>query len=374
MTKRVRFISLAAAFAFGPMAFADASYQETSQITGGSLVGMVKMASVFSSRARQATAPTVWHVAVQGNRMVRTSELTAEIIDLGSRTITYIDNQKRQYSVVTFAQLQQAMNRASEQLKNSKNRNESAAGTDTTVSFTAKVHETGASKQIDGQDAKETVLTLSMDANSTDGSNTKGSMAVTSDMWMISNAPGYDEMRSFNVRMSHELALDLDASSTTTMLNAQPGASQAMTGLKKEMAKLTGIPVLQTVRMGVTANGETLPPASADASAPNQNAGSGSEKGENSENQSASRPAGFGGGLGRALGGSHFGSMMKRKSKDNDAPPDNSNRQGGSSSASPVLLETSVQRSHFSADAVDPTAFQTPTGYKQVESPLARER
>ena len=233
MIKRVQSISLAAAFVFGPMAFADASYQETSQITGGSLVGMVKMASVFSSRARQATAPTVWHVAVQRNRMVRSSELTAEIIDLDSRTITYIDNQKHQFSVVTFAQLQQALSRASEQLKNSKNQNESAAGADTTVSFTATVRETGAGKQIDGQDAKETVLTLSMDANSTAGSDTKGSMAVTSDMWMMSNAPGYDEMRSFNVRMSRELALDLDGSSMTTMLSAQPGASQAMSGLKK---------------------------------------------------------------------------------------------------------------------------------------------
>ena len=46
-----------------PLAFADVSYQETTQITGGSLVGMLKLAGAFSSQAKQASAPTTSNVA-----------------------------------------------------------------------------------------------------------------------------------------------------------------------------------------------------------------------------------------------------------------------------------------------------------------------
>ena len=78
MINGVQIISLTAVFVLGPLAFGDASYQETSQITGGSLMDMVTMAGVFSSRAKQATAPTLSHVAVHGNRMARANPLTTE--------------------------------------------------------------------------------------------------------------------------------------------------------------------------------------------------------------------------------------------------------------------------------------------------------
>ena len=244
------------------------------------------------------------------------------------------------------------MNRASAQLKNSKKKNDSGSGSDTTVNFTAKVHETGATKQIDGQDAKETVMTLSMDASSTDGSNAKGSMAVTTDMWMIPNAPGYDEVRSFSARMAQELAVDLDAGSVTSRLNAQPGASQAMADLKKETAKMTGIPVLQTVRMGLTANGE------------NTATGLGGHHGSESKRRSrrptggklrkavVGRPSCWAGCIGSCLRWVPLwfhdeaqvqGTMMQRPTVPTD--------KAETASSSPVLFETSIQRSNFSAES-----------------------
>lgn len=351
---------LCAALAIPSAAFADASYQETTEITGGSLLGMMKMASVFSSRAKQAEAPATSTIMVHQNQMVRVSPLSTEIIDLDKQTITHIDNQKRQYSVVTFAQMQEAMQRASEQMKKrkeEKNSDNNAAN----VSFNAKVHETGATKQVEGRDAKEAIMTLSMDATSTDGSNQKGSLAIASDMWLIPDAPGYEEIKNFNMRMVQALAVDMDTSALTAMLNSQPGATQAMADMKKEMAKMAGIPVLQVTRMGMTANGEPLPPPSGDPTqAPTADANKPSDSGQKS------------GGLKAALGAGGFGGLMRHKSSQN-SQSDGSNTQNSGGQPG-VLLETSTRRSNFASGGVDMTAFQVPAGYKEVESPMNRTR
>lgn len=49
MTKQWLFIFFGSLL-LQPLAFADVSYQETTQITGGSPVGMVKLAGAFSSQ------------------------------------------------------------------------------------------------------------------------------------------------------------------------------------------------------------------------------------------------------------------------------------------------------------------------------------
>ncbi len=66
-------------------AFADVSYQETTQVTGGSMMGMLKMAGALSSQARQAAAPVTSTVMIHGGRMVRSNPHTTEIIDLDRR-------------------------------------------------------------------------------------------------------------------------------------------------------------------------------------------------------------------------------------------------------------------------------------------------
>ena len=376
-----------AALCVPTLVFGDASYQETTQITGGSLVQLMKVASVFSSRARQAQAPTTASVMIHQNRMVRTGPFSTEIIDLDQQTITHIDLQKRQYYTTTFAQMREAMQRAAEEMKQkqkeqpqqqqAENGNPSA-----NVSFNAKVHETGATKQVDGQNAKEAILTLSMDATSTTDANQKGSLAITSDMWLIPDAPGYEEVKSFNMRMAKELAMDTEMNSMAALLNAQPGAGQAMADMKKEMTKMSGIPVLQVMRMGMTANGAPLPAPSQDAAQTPQ--GTGDKAAENAKSSMGDSVADS---LGSVLGGGRFGGLMRHKSKkkaeDSDTASngnvqnvstENANGQNGGAAQSAVLLEMSTHRSNFSAGPVDTSNFEVPAGFKQMESPMNKNR
>src|ERR1019366_2485901 len=105
---------------------ADFTYEETSKITGGSLMGMMKFAGAFSKDARKISEPTVSTTSIKGNRMVHRSADMAQIIDLDRETITRVDYTKRTYSVVTFEQMRQAMEDMSKKMQSSPNANATA--------------------------------------------------------------------------------------------------------------------------------------------------------------------------------------------------------------------------------------------------------
>jgi hypothetical protein len=358
----VRLLTLSAVGFFAQqMAFADASYQETTQMTGGSLLKMMKAVSIFSSKAREADKPIVSTVLVHGNKMAHISPTSTEIIDLDAQTITNIDNEKKHYSVMTFQQMKEAMQRAQEKAREAKHEKSSdTQQPNAQVSFNAHVTSTGAVKQIDGRDAKEALLTLSMDAQSTDGSNAKGSMAITNEMWLIPDAPGYEEVRQFNMKMAQLLAANMDMGAFAALLNTQPGANEALANLKKEAAQMKGIPVYQTMLMGMTTYGKPLPPPSA---SPNPNRDSANSE-ASAKSSSTSEKLGN---LGKMMGHSRFGGLMSRKKSEDtkeQAPAAQNNQQQPTSA---ILLESTTHMTNFSADPVDASKFEVPVGYKQVK-------
>ncbi len=225
---------LAGSLLLQPFAFADVSYQETTRVTGGSMMGMVKMAGAFSSQAKQALAPTTSTVMIHGGRMVRSNPHTTEIIDLDEQTITMIDHDKRTYSLMTFQEMEKAMADAAAKAKGAK----PTATSGSQMSFNAHISNSGATRQLDGQTASEVLLTITMTpnadaANATNGTNVQGGMAATSEMWLIKDAPGMPEMRSFNERMAKELSVDMAASAMTSLIAAEPGRRAGVRGTEE---------------------------------------------------------------------------------------------------------------------------------------------
>src|SRR6185503_13602705 len=88
---------------------ADFSYQETAQMTGGALVKILRFGGPFTRKARE---PIVSTVLIKGNRMATIGKENSTLIDLDKETITEINIAKKNYSVVTFAQMRQAMDDA----------------------------------------------------------------------------------------------------------------------------------------------------------------------------------------------------------------------------------------------------------------------
>ena len=343
----------------------DYSYQQTTQITGGSLLKMMKTVGVFSSQARHMGDPIVSMVYLKGNRMADVSPERIQIIDLDKETITQIDVEKKTYSVMTFEQMKQAMENARERMKQeaAKHQQETAANPDAQnvqMSFDVKVRKTGATKDVSGLNSSEAILTMAMKATDTK-TQQSGNLAMTNDMWMVPSLPGYEQVREFYQKFAAKMG---DATvgmgrDFSRMLAQQPGANQAMGDMMKEMQKLDGVPVMQVMRMGTTVNGQTLPAAS---EAPLPAEAAGPTKGEIAK-------AGMSSMISSHLGG--FGGFGKKKQ--NTPPPDQNAEAAGAQATSAILMEMQTTTANFSSAPVDPSHFEVPAGYKQVQSPIEKE-
>ena len=86
-------------------ALADASYQTTYQITGGSFVDALKGQAFIGKQVDKMFAPTNKIVMVHGNQKAEVSKDSTEIIDLDKGQIIRIDHVKKTYTIVTFEQM-----------------------------------------------------------------------------------------------------------------------------------------------------------------------------------------------------------------------------------------------------------------------------
>ena len=239
---------------------ADFTYQETSTITGGMMKSMMGVVGAFNKQAKEPIQATI---AVKGDMMVHRTATTASVIDLASGTITHIDFQKKQYSVMTFEEMKQMMEQMSQKAKSQK-------GNQPEMTFKVSANATGKTKQVLGFDAKEMIMKMEMEGQATDkdtGQTQKGGMTVTTDMWIAPGIPGYQEVRDFHKRMAERL----NWTPGGNMFMADPKVSQGMAEVYKEVGKLDGMPVQQLISMGMTGQpGAAGAPADGSAPPPQQ--------------------------------------------------------------------------------------------------------
>jgi hypothetical protein len=322
---------------------ADFTYRETTTITGGAMLSMMKVVGVFSKQAREPVQSTV---AVKGDRMVHRTQQQATVIDLAAQTVTTIDMQRKTYTVMTFEEYRRMMEQMSQKMQKSQDQGGQ-------MEFKVSAKDTGNTKEIAGYQAKEMVLRMEMQATD-QKSGQQGSMVISSDIWLAPSVAGYQEVRAFYTRMGEKLAFNPGGG----MFASSPEASRNMGELYKEIGKLDGIPVLQTISMGVPGQ-----PGSGDASA--QVGGGGQQPQQQQQQQQAARPS-LGGALGGALGGK-FGLGRKKQQDDQSSTAQPSTQQQGNGNPG-SLMEATTEMSGFSSDPVDDSVFAVPPGFKKVEN------
>ena len=336
--------------------YADFSYTEKTQVTGGSLQSVLKVAGVFSRQAREANTAIVSTVSIKGNRMSRVSAQRTEIIDLDKETVTDIDNLKKQYQVITFAQMRQQMETAMAKAQQQPRGGTAGAGAQAPdIKFEVHVRNTGAAKQVAGLSSQESILTMAMNATDMKSGQT-GSFAITNDMWMVPEIPGYDEVRDFYRKYAEKMGKVFSPAFSPTVMAQYRGAGEGMAELVKEMSKLKGVPVQQVTRMGTTTDGKPLP-ASSEAALPETKGPEMPTAGEVAQQSAAaaiaSRLGGFGG-----LGG--FG--RKKKAEAPAEPMGDATAQATQA----VLIETTTEVTGFARTA-DEANFAIPAAYRQTD-------
>jgi len=336
---------------------ADFSYEQTSKMTGGMLAGAMKVVGVFSKQARE---PIKSFSAVKGNRMVHSSASQAQVIDLDAETITEIHYDKKTYSVITFAEMTQALEQAVQQVKTS----------DVKADFKVAVKETGQTREISGLHTKEVILSLEMEGTDPK-TGQKGTMQFTSDMWLAKDVPGSREMHDFSMRMARKL-------------NWTPGSNpmvssdmaRGMAGIYREASKLEGLPVLQIVKMGPKLTPEQ------EAQLREAQAKQRESESRQAKEQQQEKPS-VGGALGGALGGrlgrlGGFGRKKKQEEPKEEPKEEAKPAQAASSEPPPdlsgALMEMTMETANFSSAPVDAGKFAVPAGFKKVDSELLKMR
>jgi hypothetical protein len=336
----------------GSSLLADFTYQETSTITGGMMMSMMKIAGAFNKQAREPIQSTV---AVKGDMMVHRTATHASVIDLASGTITSIDFQKKQYSVMTFEEMKQMMEQMSQKMQ----KNDKAE-----MQFKVSANATGKTKQVSGFEAKEMIMKMEMEGTDKD-SGQKGGMTVTTDMWIAPGVPGYQEVRNFQKRMAEKL----NWTPGGNMFMSNPQVSQGMVEVYKEVAKLDGMPVQQLISMGMAGQPAAAGAPSDGSAAPAQQ----QPAAQPQQQQQSAPPTSVGGAIGGALG-SRFGLGRKKPAADQPAAtPANGTTAGGQPSGAPgSLLEMTTELGSFSSNSADASLFAVPAGFKKVDSDLKK--
>jgi hypothetical protein len=382
------------------LVFADASYQETSQVTGGTMVDSLKSVRFLKS-VNNMFAPTTTVTMVHGNQKAVVAKESTEITDLDRETITRIDTVHRTYTVTTFAQMRQAIANMPKQIEQAKAQMKQAQAeqpqppkTDIKTTFDVSAKNTGVTREINGLTAQEQLITLQMHMTDPNAPPTEAvnsiTYVVTTDAWIAPDPPEVKEIQDFDVRMGQKLMAGVDLSAFRSQMaqtpgmaqlfGGQPGSAEAMGQMQKEIAKLKGTRVMEVTRMGGSGTGPGVAQNSAQAApAATPAASSDNVAGQVATDTAAQTAAGEAnrmGVFGNALGSSALGAFHRKKAAAPPpapaatATPATATAGDAQTTTSAVLMEMTVQKSNFSQEGVPSSAFIVPAGFKKLESPM----
>lgn len=318
---------------------ADFTYEETTRITGGAMVSMMRFAGAFSKDASKAMEPIHSTISVKGNRMVHKTPTMMTITDLDAETITTVNFDKKTYSVMTFAQMKEAMEQMAQKMKQ-------GAPNGGDVEWDVKMDDTGQHKNINGSDAHEIIMTMSMKATDAK-SGAQGVMNMKSDMWIAPKVDGYGEVKEFYKRMASKM--EFMSVGGNPFMN-RPDMARAMSAMMKEGSKMDGMPMQTIVKMQGDAT--NLP----------QNSG---EQQQSARSNSAPPPTSLSGALGSALAGR----LGRRKQQDSQGDASSGNAAPGDPNS---LMEMTTEVSSYSSGPVNAAQWEVPSDFKKVESDLNR--
>jgi len=396
---------VALALLAGPLAcYGDVSYEHTSQVTGGQFVNMAKKFALISKQMRQMTDPISEITMIHGNQKAIVSKDYTEIWDLDKETITHIDNTKKTYSVVTFAdmrkmlaempakmaEMQQKMKDAQAKMQQQQDKGP-AIPPNLQFSFTVEVKDTGLSKTIDTYNAKQQILTMKTIVTDTNNPGTTVTYAFTDEIWTTSEVPSeMKEVEEFDKRFGIKLMQGVDAKdlmsnmanmrnnaqmSMMQLFGAHPGAGDAFAAMGKELAKIKGTRLIEITRMGGSGTGIQAQPGD-DAPMPGGGQIAGQVANDTAKNTATGEASRIGGSsipkaaLGGALSGAIGGMFGHKKAKPADPAPSAATTPAAATTTDVTLMEMTVKTHDFTREAIPPSVFGVPGGYKQVESEM----
>lgn len=213
------------------------------------------MMGAMMNRVSGGAKGTTTTVAVKGQRMSRMSDTTGQIVDLAEQKIYTVDVRRKEYQVVTFAQMREQMEKmkadmAKQQQNMDPEAKQALSDAGKQMEFDVDVKATGQQKAIAGQDAKEWVLTITMRQQGMKVEES-GGLVMTSNLWMAPRIAAMDELNEFNMKFIKAVYGDMfsgmNPQQAGPMSAMMPGLAGLMSRMANETRKLQGSTVASTM-------------------------------------------------------------------------------------------------------------------------------
>ena len=284
----VLFLTLAAALT----ARADFSYTQTTKSAGGMMAG---------------AAPILTKTYLKGQKMKIDSGDSIMIMDFDAQTMTHVSTAQKTYTVSKFSELGETV---------------SKSGMDISID----IKETGERKTINGFSATEMVMTMEMDNPQARQQGMK--MKMEMDIWVSPDVPGAGELRAFYQRNAAKFPW---AAMTGAGGRGNASMQKALADLRRKMADVKGVPVLQVMKMGAAGN----------------------------EVQMAQMQKGM----------EQARAQLEEMKRQGKLPPQMEEQLKRMTAASPggSMFETTMESSNFSSSPIPDSVFAVPAGYQQTE-------
>jgi hypothetical protein len=246
---RAAAVMLLLVLAASPATRADVRSEEKSKIEFTGMLG--RMVNLFGGKgAKEGTVSTV---AVKGNRKATFNDTTGQIIDLGEEKVYELDMKKKTYKVATFAELRRRMEeakaRAEQNAQKEQPRDKAAepAPKENNVEIDFDVKDTGQKKVVNGFDAHQVVMTITVrEKGKTLEEN--GGLVLTADEWLVPRIPAMKEVADFDIRYAQKLYGPMIAGASAQDMAAAaalyPMMAPAIAKMRAEGVKMDGTPVM----------------------------------------------------------------------------------------------------------------------------------
>jgi hypothetical protein len=247
--------------AASPAIRADVRSEEKARIEFAGMLG--RMVNLFGGKG--AKDGVVSTVAVKGTRKATFNDTTGQIIDLGEEKVYELDMKKKTYKVATFAELRRRMEEAkakaeqSAQKEQTREKAAEPAPTENNVEIDFDVKDTGQKKVVNGFDAHQVVMTITVrEKGKTVEEN--GGLVLTADEWLVPRIPAMKEVVDFDIRYAQKLYGPMISGASAQDMAAAaalyPMMAPAIAKMRAEGVKMDGTPVMTVLTFDAVQSAE----------------------------------------------------------------------------------------------------------------------
>jgi hypothetical protein len=257
------------AFILAPAVQADVKTTQKSQMKFEGMLGrMAGMAGGASGKDGATNS-----VAVKGNRMATFTDQTGTIVDLSEQKIYQVDLKKKEYKVMTFAEMKAMMDKAradmEKAMKDMPPEMRSDAGQPTTnLEVTFDVKPGSEPKTIAGHQAKHVIVTVTAKEKGKT-IDEGGGMVITNEVWLGPRIAALNEIGTFSMKYATAIYGDSMAAmgqQVASLSAMYPGLTNAMKVMGEQLQKLEGTPLMtiqrtETVKSAAAMSQAQAPPS-----------------------------------------------------------------------------------------------------------------